>query len=297
MQIQTFLHFLEFEKRYSSHTILAYKTDLNQFFDFLSITYQFQKLEEIESTHIRSWMVDLITLEVAPRSINRKLSALKSFFKFHLKHRRISKNPMSKIQPPKSGKRLPVFVSKEHLKRLFEDIIFPPGFEGARDKLILQMFYATGIRSAELVALNRTDIDFQKQEIKVFGKGSKERLIPFTHKLSRQIEEYLQLLDSTFPDLGFFFFVNDKGKPVNAGFVSRIVKKYLSLVTTVEKKSPHVLRHSFATHLSDNGADLNAIKELLGHSSLAATQVYTHNSIEKLRKVYELAHPKAKEKE
>ncbi len=297
MQIQTFLHYLEFEKRYSSHTILAYKTDLNQFFDFLSITYQFQKLEEIESTHIRSWMVDLITQEVAPRSINRKLSALKSFFKFHLKHRRIKSNPMWKIQTPKSGKKLPVFVSKEHLKRLFEDIIFPPGFEGARDKLILQMFYATGMRSAELVALNRTDIDFQKQEIKVFGKGSKERLIPFTHKMSDQIEDYLKLLDTTFPDLGFFLFVNDKGKPVNAGFVSRIVKKYLSLVTTVEQKSPHVLRHSFATHLSDNGADLNAIKELLGHSSLAATQVYTHNSIEKLRKVYELAHPKAKEKD
>lgn len=298
MQIQSFLHYLEFEKRYSKHTLLAYETDINQFSDFIRITYQVQKLKEIESKYIRSWMVDLIEQKVVPRSINRKLSALKTFFKFHLKHGRIDKNPMSKIQPPKSGKRLPVFVSQEHLKTLFEDITFPEGFEGLRDKLILKMFYATGIRSAELVGLTRENVDFQKQMIKVFGKGSKERLIPFTQELEISIQNYIQKVDLNFPEIAHQrLFVNDNGNPVNAGFVSRLVKKYLSLVTTVEKKSPHVLRHSFATHLSDNGADLNAIKELLGHSSLAATQVYTHNSIEKLRKVYDLAHPKAKKKE
>ena len=289
---------MEFEKRYSKHTLLAYETDINQFNDFVRITYQIQLLTEIESLHIRSWMVDLIDRKVVPRSINRKLSALKTFFKFHLKHGRIDKNPMSKIQPPKSGKRLPVFVSQEHLKTLFEDITFPAGLEGVRDKLILRMFYATGMRSAELVSLTRESVDFQKQQIKVLGKGSKERLIPFTKELEVSIENYLQEVDLIYPELVHNrLFVNDSGEPVNAGFVSRLVKKYLSLVTTVEKKSPHVLRHSFATHLSDNGADLNAIKELLGHSSLAATQVYTHNSIEKLRKVYELAHPKAKKKD
>ncbi len=298
MQIQSFLHYLEFEKRYSKHTLLAYETDINQFFDFVMITYQIQKLTEIESLHIRSWMVDLIERKVVPRSINRKLSALKTFFKFHLKHGRIDKNPMSKIQPPKSGKRLPVFVSQEHLKTLFEDTTFPAGLEGVRDKLVLRMFYATGMRSAELVGMTRESVDFQKQQIKVFGKGSKERLIPFTKELEVSIQNYIQEVDLIYPELIHNrLFINDSGEPVNAAFVSKLVKKYLSLVTTVEKKSPHVLRHSFATHLSDNGADLNAIKELLGHSSLAATQVYTHNSIEKLRKVYELAHPKAKKKE
>ena len=298
MQLQSFLHFLEFEKRYSKHTLSAYETDLNQFLDFIRITYQIKKIVEIDGIHIRAWMVDLIERKVVPRSINRKLSALKTYFKFHLKHGRIDKNPMSKIQPPKSGKRLPVFVSKEHLKTLFEDITFPIGLEGIRDKLILKMFYATGIRSAELVGLERKNVDFQKQQIKVFGKGSKERLIPFNRALEESLQKYIRQVNANYPELEHEkLFVNDSGDPVNASFVSRLVKKYLSLVTTVEKKSPHVLRHSFATHLSDNGADLNAIKELLGHSSLAATQVYTHNSIEKLRKVYELAHPKAKKKE
>ena len=295
MQTHSFLQFLEFEKRYSKHTLTAYESDLNQFADFLSITYRIHKTEEIEAIHVRSWMVDLIDKKVATRSVNRKLSSLKSFFKFHLKRGDIDKNPMSKIQPPKSGKRLPVFVSKQHLKTLFEDITFPEGFEGVRDKLVLNIFYQTGVRVSELVQMKTSDFDFGTQKLRVFGKGKKERIIPFTYQFEKAIKEYIEVKEIYHRNNPYTHLIlNDKGEPTNSGFISKLVKKYLSLVTTVEKKSPHVLRHSFATHLSDNGADLNAIKELLGHSSLAATQVYTHNSIEKLRKVYELAHPKAK---
>lgn len=295
MQTHSFLQFLEFEKRYSKHTLTAYESDLNQFADFLSITYRIHKTNEIEAIHVRSWMVDLIDRKVATRSVNRKLSSLKSFFKFHLKRGDIDKNPMSKIQPPKSGKRLPVFVSKQHLKTLFEDITFPEGFEGVRDKLVLNIFYQTGVRVSELVQMKTSDFDFGTQKLRVFGKGKKERIIPFTYQFEKEIKEYIEVKEIYHRDNPYTHLIlNDKGEPTTAGFISKVVKKYLSLVTTVEKKSPHVLRHSFATHLSDNGADLNAIKELLGHSSLAATQVYTHNSIEKLRKVYEQAHPKAK---
>lgn len=295
MQTQSFFHYLEFEKRYSEHTLTAYENDLNQFADFLAITYQISEINEIQPVHIRSWMVDLINRKITTRSVNRKLSALKTFFKFNLKRGDLSKNPMAKIQNPKSGKKLPVFVSKEHLEELFTKITFPNNFEGIRDKIILRIFYETGIRVSELINLKKADFDFEQQQLKILGKGRKERLIPFTYNFEKEIINYFNYLETTFPERGFAeVIVNNKGKHVNHGFVSRIVKKYLSLVTTVEKKSPHVLRHSFATHLSDAGADLNAIKDLLGHSSLAATQVYTHNSIEKLRKVYELAHPKAK---
>ena len=298
MRTDSFLQYLEFEKRYSEHTLTAYQKDLDQFADFLIITYQISDIKDVLPVHIRSWMVDLIDRKISPRSINRKLSALKTFFKFNLKRGAIEQNPMSKIQPPKSSKKLPVFVSKEHLDLLFTKITFPEGFYGVRDKIILRIFYATGIRLSELVGLKEADFDFERQQLRILGKGNKERLIPFTHAFEKEIKDYLNYLKLEFPERGFSeIIVDDKGKQVKGAFVSKIVKKYLSYVTTVEKKSPHVLRHSFATHLSDAGADLNAIKDLLGHSSLAATQVYTHNSIEKLRRVYELAHPKAKREE
>ena len=193
MRTHSFLQFLEFEKRYSKHTLTAYESDLNQFSDFLSITYQIKNISEVEAIHVRSWMVDLIDKKVATRSVNRKLSSLKSFFKFHLKRGDVEKNPMSKIQPPKSGKRLPVFVSKQHLKTLFEDITFPEGFEGVRDKLVLNIFYQTGVRVSELVQMKIFDFDFGTQKLRVFGKGKKERIIPFTYQFEKEVKEYLEV--------------------------------------------------------------------------------------------------------
>jgi integrase/recombinase XerC len=294
MQTASFLDYLKFEKRYSPHTLSAYESDLEQFAAYLADQYEFNDLSKVEAIHIRSWMVHLIDNQITPRSINRKLSTLKSYFKFLLRRQLIESNPMAKIQSPKSGKRLPVFVSKPNLDRLFDDFKYPEGFTGIRDRMVLETFYTLGIRVSELVGLKITDFDWAARNVKIFGKGSKERLVPFGSRFEQSVKDYIIKRKDFFPDeTGIQLFLNDKGKPVNSSFIYRVVNQYLSMVTTIEKKSPHVLRHSFATHLSDSGADLNAIKELLGHSSLAATQVYTHNSIEKLRRVYEQAHPKA----
>ncbi|MCB0662358.1 MAG: tyrosine-type recombinase/integrase [Saprospiraceae bacterium] len=294
MQTASFFDYLKFEKRYSPHTLEAYKSDLEQFEEFVLDTYEINEVSNIEAMHIRAWMVHLIDQQITPRSINRKLSTLKTFFKYQLKRKAIAGNPMAKIQPPKSGKRLPVFVSRPNMERLFEDFIYPEGFEGVRDRLVLETFYTLGVRVSELVNMKINDFDWAARQVKILGKGSKERLVPFAGRFEQSVESYLLKRKEIFPEIDEpNLFLNDKGKSVNSGFIYRLVNRYLSMVTTIEKKSPHVLRHSFATHLSDSGADLNAIKELLGHSSLAATQVYTHNSIEKLRRVYEQAHPKA----
>jgi integrase/recombinase XerC len=294
MQTASFFDYLKFEKRYSPHTLEAYKSDLEQFEGFVKETYEVSEIADIESMHIRAWMVHLIDQQITPRSINRKLSTLKTFFKYQLKKKAIARNPMAKIQPPKSGKRLPVFVSRPNMERLIDDLIYPEGFEGIRDRLVLETFYTLGVRVSELVGMKLQDFDWSARQVKIIGKGSKERLVPFAGRFQQSVEAYLLKRKEIYPDIAIpNLFLNDKGQAVNSGFIYRLVNRYLSMVTTVEKKSPHVLRHSFATHLSDSGADLNAIKELLGHSSLAATQVYTHNSIEKLRRVYEQAHPKA----
>jgi len=295
MQTTSFLQFLKFEKRYSSHTLSAYQIDLEQFEKFLLLTYELKSAAEAEALHIRSWVVDLIAQKITPRSINRKLSTLKTYYKFLRKRGWIDVNPMVKIISPKTGKSLPVFVNKEQLQKLFENLDFGQDYAGQRDRIVLEIFYTTGMRASELAGLKTSDIDFEKKQIKVWGKGSKERLIPFAQKLENSIKSYLQLRAETFPDISpHIFLLTDKGRPAYYGMIARIVKSNLGRVTTLEKKSPPVLRHSFATHLSDNGADLNAIKALLGHSTLASTQVYTHNSIEKLRKIYRQAHPKAK---
>lgn len=290
----SFFDYLKFEKRYSPHTLEAYKSDLEQFEGFVKETYDVNEVGDIESMHIRAWMVHLIDQQITPRTINRKLSTLKTFFKYQLKKKAISGNPMAKIQPPKSGKRLPVFVSRPNMERLFDSFKYPEGFEGVRDRLVLETFYTLGVRVSELVNMRLRDFDWSARQVKILGKGSKERLVPFAARYEQSVGAYITNRKEVFPDIEEpSLFLNDKGQKVNSGFVYRLVNRYLSMVTTVEKKSPHVLRHSFATHLSDSGADLNAIKELLGHSSLAATQVYTHNSIEKLRRVYKQAHPKA----
>ncbi len=296
MKEETFFHYIELEKRFSPHTVTAYKIDLGQFMAYLEKQYDGIAIEAIEHTHIRSWMAQLMENGISARTINRKLSCLKTYFKFLLKREYLTKNPMVKVLPPKTGKRLPVFVSKESMERLFsEHTIFTKDFEGLRDRAIMEIFYTTGIRRSELLGLKLSDVNFYQRQLKVLGKGNKERLVPFGKKLEDTLNDYVDAREKTFDcELPEELFITQKGKKLYSKLLYDLVKKYLSMVTTIEKKSPHVLRHSFATHLSDNGADLNAIKELLGHSNLAATQVYTHNSIEKLRKVYEQAHPKAK---
>ncbi len=295
MKQTTFLKYLEFEKRFSPHTITAYRTDLEQFFTYFYTTYELSEPTEVQHFHIRSWMVTLMEQKISTRSINRKLSTLKTYFRFLLRRNEISRNPMAKVIPPKVGKRLPVFIHQEHIELLFEQIEFGTDFSGVRDRTILELLYVTGMRRSELIGLKVRDIDFSQTCVKVLGKGNKERLIPFGPKLGDVLRRYMSIREEAFPELSTErLFLTDKGKELYPKLVYNLVRKYMSYITTVEQKSPHVLRHSFATHLSDNGADLNAIKALLGHANLAATQIYTHNSVEKLKRVYNQAHPKAK---
>jgi integrase/recombinase XerC len=294
MKHERYLDYLRYEKRFSPHTLTAYESDLGQFVEFLLKTYDLSDPGEIRHTHIRSWMVDLMEKGNVPRSINRKLSCLKSYFKYLRKQGEITTNPMLKVLPPKTGKRLPVFVPEKAMSLLFDQVDFGEGHSGLRNHLVMELLYCTGMRQSELRELRTEHIDFSTNNIKVYGKGGKERLIPVARHLADLMEQYIGLRKAVFPGNEVSNLVlSDKGKPLTAGFVYNLVKRYLSIVTTVEKRSPHVLRHSFATHLSNSGADLNAIKELMGHSSLASTQVYTHNSIEKLKRVYQQAHPKA----
>lgn len=241
---------------------------------------------------IRSWLVNLVEKSISTRSVNRKLTVLKSYYRFLLREGVVEENPIRKLNPPRTSKRLPVFIEKESIEQLFDKIEFEPGYPGLRNRLILEMFYATGMRLSELVNLKNADIDFYYHTIKVLGKRNKERLIPFSGRFELVLRHYLDEKLSCFGDNNVLF-LTDKGKPVYPKLIYLIVNRYLRIVTTIEKKSPHVMRHTFATHLLNNGAELNAVKELLGHASLAATQVYTHNTIEKLKLVYNQAHPKA----
>lgn len=294
VHIAEFLDYLKFQKRYSRHTIISYATDLRDFDYFLTASYGSLQIEEIKSTFVRSWLASLKETGNSSRTINRKISSLKSFFKYQIKKENLVASPMSVISNPKVPKRLPQFVDKKDIDLLFSHIEFPDNWEGLTDRLLLQIFYNTGIRQAELVQLQNGHFDRHNSNIKVLGKGNKERVIPISNELASAISEYISRKKKEFTDIGHeFLLMNKKGKKLMPRQVYGIVKKYLSLVTTIEKKSPHILRHSFATHLTNNGADLNAVKELLGHSSLAATQVYTHNTIEKLKEAYKKAHPKA----
>lgn len=291
----SFLKYLEFEKRYSFHTVSAYENDLKQFSVYLETVYGVSDTIKTEFFHVRSWIVELMSQKVSARSINRKLSTLKSYFKYLQLRELIDVSPMQKVIAPKAGKKLPVFLNNKQTEFLSEQILFENSFSGKRDQLILEMFYATGMRRAELINLKLSDIDFKANRLTVLGKGNKERIIPFGESLKRTLFSYIEQRKLDFPENeSHNLLLTNKGGPVYPKLVYNTVKKYLSQVTTLEKRSPHVLRHTFATHLMDEGADLNAVKELLGHSSLAATQVYTHNSIEKLKRAYKQAHPKAK---
>jgi integrase/recombinase XerC len=296
MLADRFIQYLQFEKRFSKHTLTAYRKDLEQFVTYLDTIYGLSAPEEVAHLHIRSWMVDLVEKGLTSRSVNRKLSCLKTYFRFLQKAGVIRSSPMSKIVAPRTGKRLPAVVKEQSLMLLFDQVDFGTGFPGARDRLILELLYCTGMRRSELAGLRLADLDFPAGRIRVFGKGAKERLIPIARHLVEFMQSYLLERKDAFPELEQeVLLLNDKGSPAGVDFIYRKVKKYLSLVSTVDQRSPHVLRHSFATHLSNRGAELNAVKELLGHASLAATQVYMHNSIERLQQVYRRAHPKAEE--
>ncbi len=292
MDINSFIQYIKFEKRFSIHTVLAYENDLKQFFEFIKNLYETENPDEITHPMVRSWIVDLMDKEISPRSVNRKLTTLKTFYKFLLRHQAVKSNPMLKVISPKTSKRLPVFVDEGKMSLLFSDVDFGEGFEAKRDRLMLEVLYATGMRLSELIGLTDNSIDIHHNHLKVLGKRNKERIIPFTNKLTMLIKDYLEERKSISANSNSFF-VTDSGKKLYPKFVYRIVTKRLGSVTTLDKKSPHVLRHTFATHMLNNGADINSVKEILGHANLSATQVYTHNTIEKLKQVYKQAHPRA----
>ncbi len=289
---QPFFNFLMYEKRCSQHTLVAYQKDLEQFNVFLMGKEPIADLKDANHLDIRAWIVDLMGKKMDTRTIRRKISTLKSFYKFLLAKGEIIINPTSKIAPLKQSKRLPIFVEERQMVRLFECVDFDGGYASQRDKLVLALFYGTGIRLAELVGLLTADVNFYDGTIKVLGKGKKERIVPMNSLLQSDFKTYLAARDAAFGGHKFVF-LTDKGEQVYPKFIYRLVHKYLSLVTTIDKKSPHVMRHTFATHLMENGAEIQAVKELLGHASIATTQIYTHNTIEKLKNVYKQAHPKA----
>ena len=293
--IRQFLEYLKFQKRYSRHTVTSYEQDLTVCFDFIQISFNEGKLEDIKPTYIKTWLASLKEKGISSKSINRKISSLKSFFKFLLKSQVVKVSPMTTIISPKTGKRLPQYVEEVDMQKLFEDSNFGDSWSGKTEKLLLKIFYNTGIRQAELIGLKESHIDVSNSTIKVLGKGGKERIIPVSRDLMDDITAYARdkiAREIVQHDPGFLL-NTEKGCKLYPKYVYLVVKRYLGLVTTIDKKSPHILRHTFATHLANNGAELNAVKELLGHSSLSATQIYTHNTIEKLKDVHRKAHPKA----
>lgn len=294
MEMNRFLQYLKGEKRASEHTVQAYRRDLEQFFSYIQSQSGVQSPSEVTHRHIRSWMISLLENGTQQRSINRKLSSLRSFFKFLISRGVLTENPVSKVPKPSVEKKLPAFIDKKSVMQLLNEFNYQDNFSGMRDKVILKMLYATGMRVSELTNLKESDFNPSAQTLKVLGKGNKERIIPIGKILASEIGQYLtkkkqQFTDADNPHL----FLTDAGKQVYREFIYRKVKGHLEQIPTLSKKSPHVLRHTFATHLLENGADINAIKELLGHSSLSATQVYTHTTIERLKEVYKSTHPKA----
>jgi integrase/recombinase XerC len=293
MNLEIFLNFLKYEKRYSAHTITAYENDLNQFILFGTQLIDDFSLEQVDYHLIRQWIISLMNEGSVSRTVNRKISTLKSFYRFLHREGLIEANPTDHVIMPKMAKKLPEFVQEKEINFLLDGQFFGADFEGVRDRAILTFFYSSGIRLSELVGLRFGDVNLDTQVVKVTGKRNKDRLIPFPVEMSQILRVYIQMRNTLFPDAGNILFLTNNGDPVYSKLIYRVVNKHLSLVTTIDKRSPHILRHSYATHLLNRGADLNAIKELLGHANLAATQVYTHTSFEQLKKVYKQAHPRA----
>lgn len=294
-EYQSFLDYIKYEKRYAAHTILSYEKDLFDFLRFLDEDYEITSPMLVSTVMIRSWMASLKESGLATRSINRKLSTLRSWFKYLTRSEVISRNPVLPVQGMKSGKRLPVYIERRAMDTLLHQLDFPDTFSGHTERLILELLYETGMRRSELINLKTAAIDQHASQLKVSGKGNKERIIPVSAHLLQKIGTYLSEKEQLPTYNPTVLLVTSKGHKLYEQYVYRVVKKWLSLITTVDKKSPHVLRHTFATHLTNNGADLNAVKELLGHAGLAATQIYTHNSIAQLKKIHKQSHPKSGE--
>lgn len=293
MLINSFLDYLRYERNYSDYTVLAYSKDLRQFEDFVKERMEGVFTPEgIDADIVRNWIISLLDNQISPVSVNRKLSSLKSFFKFLMKQRLVSANPLRFITGPKTKKPLPYFVKEKDMELLLDGDGFDEDFEGVRDRLILEMLYDTGVRRSELVGLHNADVDYGALQIKVTGKRNKQRLIPFAERLKDLMLAYTEVRNREIGTGGEWFFVRKNGEQISTSILYLIVKKKLSDIPTLAKCSPHVLRHSFATSMLNNGAELNAVKELLGHSSLASTSIYTHTTFEELKKVYH-AHPRA----
>lgn len=291
--IEKYLRYLRYERNYSSHTEISYSKDLSQFVGFLEREHPGVDLKEVDGDVVRLWIVSLMNEKVSPRSVNRKLSALKSFYKYLLRIGEIAASPMKRVVGPKTRKPIPSFVKTADMEKILDDDSLDISFVPFRDHTMLELFYVTGIRRAELIGLKDLDIDFGAKTIQVTGKRNKQRLIPLSDNTLYLIEEYMSIRDSEIENLSGYLFVKDNGEQLYPMLVHRIVNNVLKQISTLSKTSPHVLRHTFATDMLNNGADINAVKELLGHSSLASTEVYTHTSFEELKKIYNKAHPRA----
>ena len=291
---ESFLQYLKIEKRYSPLTVRSYLNDLDQFDKYLNLQGLSGKPEEIGFHDVRSWIVSLIENGYSPVSIHRKISSLRVFYRHLRREGLVTNDPLEKVVLPKIRKRLPVFVDEGSLGKLLDEYEFGDDFDGIRNRTIIEMLYTTGMRRAELTGLRDADVDISGASVKVTGKRNKQRIIPLLKPFTAKLENYVRIRSEKFPDnRPEWFFVGNKGNKLYDKYVYNTVRKYLSMVTTIEKKGPHILRHTFATHMLNNGADLNSIKEFLGHANLSATQIYTHNSFEKLRKIYKQAHPRA----
>ncbi len=291
---ESFLQFLQIEKRYSPHTVRSYRNDLDQFANFLSDNEMLSDVNDITSHQIRAWIVYLIDNGISPVTVHRKISCLRRFYNYLRKEGIVKTDPLEKIVLPKQKKKLPVFVEEEALDKLFDSVNFGNDFSGLRNRTIIEMLYMTGIRRAELTEIRYEDVSLSDATVRVTGKRNKQRIIPLSQLFVTRLREYIGARNKIVSDTaGSWFFITDKGNKLYDKYVYNIVKAYLSMVTTIEKKSPHVLRHTFATHMLNRGADLNAIKEFLGHANLSATQIYTHNTFEKLKRIHKKAHPRA----
>ena len=289
----SFLDYLQYERNYSEETIKSYREDLRQFEEFAREEIGDSAPSEVKAELVREWIVSLMDRGYTSTSINRKLSSLRSFYKFLLRKGKVAVNPLQKITGPKNKKPLPAFLRESDMDRLLDEVDFGEGFKGCRDHMIIEMFYATGVRLSELIGLDNKDVDFSSSLIKVTGKRNKQRLIPFGEELKIAMMEYVDVRNEAVPIRTNAFFVRENGERLSRSIVENLVKRNLSKVVTLKKRSPHVLRHTFATTMLNHDAELGAIKELLGHESLATTEVYTHTTFEELKKVYNLAHPRA----
>ena len=293
MWIESFLAYLRLERNYSEKTVVSYGIDLREFEGYFKEADAELDFTTVDADVVRNWVMHLMDEGRAATSVNRKLSSLRSFYRFLLRKKAITVNPMAKVVGPKKKKPLPSFVREKDMDRLLDGLTFEEGFEGCRDRMVLEMFYATGMRLSELIGLDDADVDFSARLIKVTGKRNKQRLIPFGNELEEDLRNYIKVRDEALPNGSDAFFVRKDGKRMYPMQVYRLVKRNLSKVVTLKKRSPHVLRHTFATAMLNDCAELRAVKELLGHESLTTTEVYTHTTFEELKKVYELAHPRA----